>query len=126
MARFFDFLPLILLSIFGAVFAWVGYQVRNGSVSTALTSPLQRLTTASSQMYIYSQTLAQQGKQSMAKHNITVGKEGAKIGVKEVNNEDYSGKTQDYLVKAWNLSSWPEYRSRFWNKQAQGQGKAQR
>jgi hypothetical protein len=38
--------------------------------------------------------------------------------VKEVNTENYVDATQNVLVKAWNLSTWPEYKSRLgWNKQ---------
>jgi hypothetical protein len=40
-----------------------------------------------------------------------------KVGVKEIKNENYVDKTQNLLVKAWNLSTWPEYKSRLWNKQ---------
>ncbi len=32
--------------------------------------------------------------------------------------ENYVDKTQGFLVKAWNLSSWPEYKSRLWNQDA--------
>ena len=48
-----------------------------------------------------------------------------RVGVKEMKNEDYSDKTQSVLVKAWNLSTWPEYRSRFWNKDVAPQQKGQ-
>jgi hypothetical protein len=40
-----------------------------------------------------------------------------KVGVKEVKTEKYVDKTQNVLVKAWNLSTWPAYKSRLgWNK----------
>ena len=56
----------------------------------------------------------------MEKKNIKFTADGGmRVGVKEMNTEDYSSKTQNMIVKAWNLSSWPEYRSRFWNKDAQ-------
>jgi hypothetical protein len=41
-----------------------------------------------------------------------------KVGVKEIKNETYVDKTQGILVKAWNLSTWPAYKSRLWNKEA--------
>ena len=44
-------------------------------------------------------------------------KDGMKVGVKDVNTESYVDTTQSFLVKAWNLSTWPEYKSRLWNKQ---------
>jgi len=44
-------------------------------------------------------------------------KDGMKVGFKEVRTENYVGQTQSILVKAWNLSSWPAYKSRLgWNK----------
>ena len=33
-----------------------------------------------------------------------------------------TGKNHSYLVKAWNYSSFPAYKSRFWNKEAQAKG----
>jgi len=53
----------------------------------------------------------------MQSKNVVFTKDGLKVGVKEVKNESYVDKTQGYLVKAWNLSTWPEYKSRLWNKQ---------
>lgn len=54
----------------------------------------------------------------MEKRNINFTADGGmRVGVKELKTEDYSGKTQDYLVKAWNYSSWPGYKSRLWNKE---------
>lgn len=55
----------------------------------------------------------------MAKKNISFTKEGGmRVGYKEMGSEEYSAKTQNVIVNAWNLSSWPEYKSRFWNKDA--------
>ena len=53
----------------------------------------------------------------MQSKNVVFTKDGLKVGVKEVKTESYVDKTQGYLVKAWNLSTWPEYKSRLWNKQ---------
>ena len=50
--------------------------------------------------------------------NVVFTKDGMKVGVKEVNTESYVDTTQSFLVKAWNLSSWPGYKSRLgWNKE---------
>jgi len=50
-----------------------------------------------------------------------------KVGVKEIKNENYVDRTQSILVKAWNLSSWPGYKSKLWNKEAaQTSGKAEK
>lgn len=54
----------------------------------------------------------------MESKNVVFTKEGLRVGVKEVRNESYVDKTQGYLVKAWNLSTWPGYKSRYWNKEA--------
>lgn len=56
----------------------------------------------------------------MSKNNLVFTKDGLKVGVKDVKNESYVDATQNFLVKAWNLSTWPEYKSRLgWNKQAE-------
>lgn len=53
----------------------------------------------------------------MQKHNISYSKDsGMKVGVKEVRDEDYSSSIQKNLVNTWNESQWPDYKSRFWNK----------
>ena len=71
-------------------------------------------------MYLYTQSLAERGQRSMEKRNISLTTDGGmKVGVKELKTEDYSQQTQNMLVKAWNLSSWPEYRSRLRNKDVQ-------
>jgi hypothetical protein len=54
----------------------------------------------------------------MQSKNVVLTKDGLKVGVKEVRTESYVDTTQSFLVKAWNLSTWPEYKSRLWNKQA--------
>ncbi|KAF1984423.1 hypothetical protein K402DRAFT_395770 [Aulographum hederae CBS 113979] len=87
--------PLIILFLVVGVMAWVGYQ-----------------------MFVYSNELAERGKKKMEKKNITFTKDGMKVGVKEVKDEDYADKTQSVLVKAWNLTSFPAYRSRLWNTMA--------
>lgn len=56
--------------------------------------------------------------------NVVFTKDGMKVGVKEMNNENYVDTTQSFLVKAWNLSTWPEYKSRLWNKQEPENAKA--
>lgn len=93
--------------------------------------------------------MADRGKRHMDKKNVSFSKDGMKVGVKQVNDEDYADKTQryihicycdmldrlkqnehgnlrwltlvfrhSYLVKAWNYSSFPAYKSRLgWNPQ---------
>lgn len=58
----------------------------------------------------------------MQKKNVVFTKDGMKVGVKEVKNESYVDATQGFLVKAWNYSTWPAYKSRLWNKQTPAEG----
>lgn len=45
-------------------------------------------------MYVYSNQLADRGVRKMEKKNIVFTKDGAKVGVKELNAEAYADKTQ--------------------------------
>ena len=117
-------IPLVLFLLFVAVFAWVGFQVRSCAVSdlsqhAVIIPSVSSLTRSSIQIYIYSNDLKDRGQKHLERKNIKFDpKGGMRVGVKEVRDEDYSDRQQNYLVKAWNLSTWPEYRSRFWNKDA--------
>lgn len=62
----------------------------------------------------------------MEKKNIVLTKDGVKVGVKEVRNEEYVDKTQSVLMKAWNMSSWPGYKSKLWNTEGPNDGKKRR
>jgi hypothetical protein len=54
-------------------------------------------------------------------------KDGMRVGVKEVKDESYVDTTQSYIVKAWNLSTWPGYKSRLgWNKPQNTEGLKER
>jgi len=59
----------------------------------------------------------------MQKKNVVLTKDGMKVGVKEIRQDRYVDKTQSLFVKAWNLSTWPAYKSRFWNKEQPDGGK---
>lgn len=90
-------------------------------------------------MYVYTNQLADRGVKHLEKKNITYSKDGLKVGVKSVNDEDINDKSQRYvcacddtaakriwanmrfrsvLVKAWNLASFPGYKSKLWNTEA--------
>ncbi|KZF21818.1 hypothetical protein L228DRAFT_248570 [Xylona heveae TC161] len=88
-------IPLILLLLLVIVLGFVGFVV-----------------------YSIANDIAQKTSQHMEKKNVSFTKDGLKVGIKEMKNENYVDKTQSYLVKAWNYSTWPAYKSRFWNKQA--------
>lgn len=68
--------------------------------------------------------IASKTSKKMEDHNVSVGKDGLKIAVKEVKHEDYVDSTRNVLVQAWNLSSWPGYKSRFWNKEKDSKSKS--
>jgi hypothetical protein len=53
-------------------------------------------------MYLYTSELADRGAKKMEKKNITFGKDGMKVGVKEMSAESQADKTQNVLVSAWN------------------------
>ncbi|TGO81116.1 hypothetical protein BPOR_1341g00010 [Botrytis porri] len=86
-------LPLLIFLIVVGAFAFVGYQV-----------------------YLVTQQVSKSASDKMASKNVSFTKDGVKVGVKELKNESYVDKTQGFLVKAWNLSTWPAYQSRLaWN-----------
>ena len=66
-------------------------------------------------IYLSMQKISSAATDKMQSKNVVFTKDGLKVGVKEVKNESYVDSTQSILVKAWNLSSWPGYKSRIWN-----------
>ncbi|TEY63929.1 hypothetical protein BOTCAL_0149g00130 [Botryotinia calthae] len=85
--------PLVIFLVILGAFAFVGYQV-----------------------YLVTQQVSKSASDKMASKNVSFSKDGVKVGVKELKNENYVDRTQGFLVKAWNLSEWPAYRSRLgWN-----------
>jgi len=68
-------------------------------------------------LYLAFTQISSAAEKKMQSKNVVFTKDGLKVGVKEIKNENYVGKTQNLFVKAWNLSTWPEYKSRLWNKQ---------
>jgi hypothetical protein len=89
-------LPLVILFVVLAGFAFVGYH-----------------------LYLTFQKISATTSEKMQSKNVVFTKDGVKVGVKEMRNESYVDTTQSFLVKAWNLSTWPEYKSRLgWNKTA--------
>ncbi|MCJ1324715.1 Chitin synthase, class 1 [Thelotrema lepadinum] len=72
-------------------------------------------------VYSIATEIADKTNKSMEDHHITFSKDGMKVGVKHVKEEDYVSATQGWLVKAWDYSTWPAYKSRLWNKEQKGQ-----
>ncbi|KAI9850628.1 MAG: hypothetical protein M1838_005342 [Thelocarpon superellum] len=95
-SAFVKLLPLIILFFVLGAFAFVGYHC-----------------------YAIMNSIADSTNKKLEKKHVVFTKDGMKVGVKELNTENYVDRTQSVLVKAWNYSTWPAYRSRFWNKEAQ-------
>lgn len=70
-------------------------------------------------MYVFVQKISAAASDKMQSKNVVFTKDGVKVGVKELKTESYVDKTQGFMVKAWNLSSWPGYKSRLWNQEAE-------
>lgn len=102
-------LPLVLLLLFVAVLAGVGYVV-----------------------YTIVQDVSKNTRAKMEKKNMVFSKDGMKVQVKEVQDEAYKDRTQrcvllsrwvgwetnrirSVLVNMWNHTSFPAYKSRLWD-----------
>ncbi|KAA6411559.1 MAG: hypothetical protein FRX48_04839 [Lasallia pustulata] len=94
MASLSKFFPLLALFVVVAIAAVVGYAI-----------------------YTVVAEIADKTQQKMEQKNVVFTKDGMVVGVKEVRTEKYVDKAESMLVKAWNLSTWPAYKSRFWNKE---------
>ncbi|MCJ1355924.1 MAG: hypothetical protein MMC33_005917 [Icmadophila ericetorum] len=69
-------------------------------------------------VYMIVTDIADKTSKKMEEKHITLSKDGLKVGIKELKEENYVGKTQSVLVNVWNYSTWPAYKSRLWNKEA--------
>lgn len=87
-------LPLVFLLIAVGIFAFIGYHI-----------------------YLSVCKISEQASSRLEAKNVVFTKDGMKVGVKELKTESYVDSTQNILVKVWNLSTWPAYKSRLgWNK----------
>ncbi|KAF7714184.1 Uncharacterized protein PECH_003779 [Penicillium ucsense] len=91
-----NLLPLILLLIFVAVLAVVGYVV-----------------------YSIVQDVGKNTRAKMERKNIAITKDGVKVQVREIRDEQYKDKTQSVLVNMWNHTKFPAYKSRLWSNMGQ-------
>jgi hypothetical protein len=74
-------LPLLITLIFLGGLAFVGYQIYESLLK-----------------------IKTQAKKQMGTKNVVFTKDGVRVGVKHVDTEAYVDKTQNWVVKAWNLS----------------------
>jgi len=86
-------LPLLILIIVLGGAAFVGYHI-----------------------FLSFQQISDAAGKKLQSKNVTFTKDGMRVGVKELRDENYVDRTQGFLVKAWNLSTWPAYKSKLWNK----------
>ncbi|KAL4741593.1 hypothetical protein BDV11DRAFT_55418 [Aspergillus similis] len=65
--------------------------------------------------YSIIQEVSDKTKSKMEKRNVMFTKDGMKVGVREVGEEEYVDRSQSILVNIWNHTSFPAYKSRLWN-----------
>lgn len=85
-------LPLAILFVVIAVLAVVGY------IAYSIVQDVTKCT-----------------QQKMEERNVMFTKDGMKVGVKELKEEDYVDRSRRILVNMWNHTSFPAYKSRLWN-----------
>ncbi|KAI9886559.1 MAG: N-alpha-acetyltransferase mak3 [Watsoniomyces obsoletus] len=83
-------LPLLILFFFLAIAAVIGYHI-----------------------YCAANEITNAAGKKLEGNRIVCSRDGVKVSVTHVEDETYVDRTQSILVKAWNLSSFPAYRSRF-------------
>ncbi|KAK1143044.1 hypothetical protein N8T08_007108 [Aspergillus melleus] len=85
-------IPLIILVVVVSVIAVVGY------IAWSIAQEVTRTT-----------------RSKMEKKNVVWTRDGMKVGVKELKDEEYKDRSQSVLVNMWNHTSFPAYKSRLWN-----------
>ncbi|KAJ5095546.1 hypothetical protein NUU61_004902 [Penicillium alfredii] len=84
--------PLIILLVLVGVLAAVGYVA-----------------------YSIVQGVSKSTREKMERKNVVFTKDGMKVEVKEIRDEEYKDRSQSVLVNMWNHTSFPAYKSRFWD-----------
>ncbi|PWY87862.1 hypothetical protein BO94DRAFT_465451 [Aspergillus sclerotioniger CBS 115572] len=51
----------------------------------------------------------------MEAKNVVFSRDGMKVGVKDLEDEEYRDRSQSVLVSMWNHTAFPAYKSRIWN-----------
>ncbi|PKY08223.1 hypothetical protein P168DRAFT_314346 [Aspergillus campestris IBT 28561] len=85
-------LPLIILLVVVAIFAAIGY------IAWSTATEVTRNT-----------------RSRMEKKNVMFSRDGMKVGVKEIQDEEYKDRSQSVLVNMWNHTSFPAYKSKIWD-----------
>ncbi|KAJ5287505.1 hypothetical protein N7478_003191, partial [Penicillium angulare] len=87
-----NLLPLFFLVVFVGILAGVGYVV-----------------------YSIVQDVSKNTKEKMERKHMVFSKDGMKVRVKEIKDEEYKDRSQSVLVNIWNHTSFPAYKSRLWD-----------
>ncbi|KAI9373720.1 hypothetical protein BJX61DRAFT_541489 [Aspergillus egyptiacus] len=85
-------LPLVVLFVVAIIIVAVGYVA-----------------------YTIAQEVSDKTMGKMEKRNVMFTKDGMKVGVREIKEEEYVDRSQSILVNMWNHTSFPAYKSRLWN-----------
>ncbi|GAQ04461.1 hypothetical protein ALT_1782 [Aspergillus lentulus] len=85
-------IPLIILLVAVIIFSVIGYIA-----------------------YSIAQEVGKNTRSKMEKKHVMLTRDGVKVGVKELSEEDYVDRSQSILVNIWNHTSFPAYKSRLWN-----------
>ncbi|KAI9044465.1 uncharacterized protein KD926_001066 [Aspergillus affinis] len=85
-------IPLIILLVVVSVLAVIGY------IAWSIAQEVTRTT-----------------RSKMEKKNVSWTRDGMKVGVKELRDEEYKDRSQSVLVNMWNHTSFPAYKNRLWN-----------
>lgn len=57
------------------------------------------------QIYLSAAKIQETASERIAKKNVVFTKDGMRVGVKQMKNENYVDATQSWVVKAWNLGT---------------------
>ncbi|KAL4906135.1 hypothetical protein BDW74DRAFT_177161 [Aspergillus multicolor] len=74
--------------------------------------------------YSIIQEVSDKTKSKMEKRNVMFTKDGMKVGVRQVGEEEYVDRSQSILVNMWNHTSFPAYKSRLWDMTGSASGSA--
>ncbi|KAL1962500.1 hypothetical protein VTN77DRAFT_9621 [Rasamsonia byssochlamydoides] len=64
--------------------------------------------------YSIAQEVGHKTREKMEKKHVLFSRDGMKVGVKELKDEEYKDRSQSVLVNIWNHTSFPTYKSRLW------------
>ncbi|OOF89892.1 hypothetical protein ASPCADRAFT_21503, partial [Aspergillus carbonarius ITEM 5010] len=66
-------------------------------------------------IYSIVQDVTRTTRTKMEEKNVVFSRDGMKVGVKELEEEEYKDRSQSVLVNMWNHTAFPAYKSRLWD-----------